>query len=306
MDDYTGACAYNGMFIVRQPNPNIQEDVSEPYLLAWMHNDEPDNPKPPTDPKLLIEGYKKMKATDPSRPVFVNFSGGNVLFKKTPRSFYDGYIKGADWIGNDFYPITGWNRPDWLFRVGEICDILKEWSRGKPQLVYIECSDQKLAWTPEETRGVSPDEMTSEIWQAVVHGAIGIVYFPQQFDRGKGFHYDATPEDVSIEMARQNKRLTDLGTVLSRPANPPGARVTVPKSFEAGWRRAADGTLYVIVINETNDLRKHEHIAVSGAPGKTAVDLWSEGHALNLVNNEFTDDFHPLEVKLYTISRAQK
>ena len=56
-------------------------------------------------------------------PIF--FGGINVylqqksaLFRKTPRVVYEQYLQSADWIGNDFYPVSGWNQPTWIPRIG--------------------------------------------------------------------------------------------------------------------------------------------------------------------------------------------
>ena len=154
-----------------------------------------------------------------------------------PKETYQAYMKSADWIGNDFYPVTGYNRPDWLWKIGAAVDQLREWSDGKPQFAFIESSPQRPELDAQNTRGVTPDELRGEIWHAVIHGVRGIVYFPQQI--GEGFRYDATPQNVALEMARQNKRLAEMQDMLASAMNPKEARSARPSR----WRSAGAFTM---------------------------------------------------------------
>src|SRR5439155_8239593 len=120
-------------------------------------------------------------------------------------------------------------------------------------------SDQHLYWTGQDERNttitndagralVSPysanndwvyssraptrAEFRGQVWDAVIHGAKGIMYFPFNFkgswdtDHGpeNATAYDGTPEDPSNniveEMKTQNGRLTALGPILLTQENP--------------------------------------------------------------------------------------
>lgn len=229
IDEWSGAAVSNGLFMIRQPRATLADDLKQPNLLALMHIDEPDLKK--VDPPVLADLYAQWKKDAPRLPVFLSVSGGGVLFRKTPRVVYQQYMDSADWIANDFYPITGWNQPTWIPRLGQAVDLCRTLSGGKPQFAFIETSSQQLAWMPKETRGVTPGELRAEIWNAIIHGVKGIIYFPQQFNP---FVYDATPSAVSVELAKQNRLLADLAPMLSQPANPKGMGVSVP----APWRPA--------------------------------------------------------------------
>jgi hypothetical protein len=266
-----------------------------------MHSDEPDVRKPPTDPKVLQEAYAEWKNAGPNVPVYVNFSGGNVLGGKVSRETYVDYMKAADWVGNDFYPVTGYNRPDWLWKVGAAVDQLREWSGGKPQFAFVESSPQRLSWTPRNTRGVTPDELRAEIWHAVIHGVKGVVYFPQQI--GEGFRYDATPQPVALEMSQQNRRLNEMGTVLASGMDPREFTVVTGKSLQVGWRVSGD-MLYVIALNFSDAAVKGMQVQVSGpglATAKTARATWAS-RDVALHGGLLTDDFGPYEVKVYEIA----
>jgi len=258
---WSDAASAKGFYYLRKPAEDLEADARDPNLLGWMHDDEPDVRKPPTDPMRLKDDYAAWKKAAPQLPVFVNFSGGNVLGGKVPKTLYLDYLKAADWVGNDFYAVTGYNRPDWLWKVGAAVDTLRDWSGGKPQFALIETSAQRLSWTPRTTRGVSPDELRAEVWHAVIHGAAGVVYFPQQI--GAGFRYDATPPKVALEMAGQNKRLTELAEVLATPANPPEYAVKCSPPMEVGWR-VSGKRLHVIALNFSDDAVKSATMDTKG------------------------------------------
>src|SRR5258706_10653364 len=172
---WSDAAAAKGFYYLRKPAEDLDADAKDPNLLGWTHDDEPDVRKPPTDPKRLQDDYAAWKKAAPQLPVFVNFSGGNVMGGKVPKALYLEYLKAADWVGNDFYPVTGYNRPDWLWKIGAAVDTLRGWSGGKPQLGLIETSAQRLSWTPRATRGGGTDELGAEVWHAGIPRASGIV-----------------------------------------------------------------------------------------------------------------------------------
>jgi hypothetical protein len=298
--DWTEAAAAKGFCYIKQPANDLAADAKDPNLLAWMHADEPDVRKPPTDPKVLAEDYAEWKKAGPNVPVFVNFSGGHVLGRRVAKETYVAYLKSADWVGNDFYAVTGYNRPDWLWKIGAAVDDLREWSGGKPQLAFIESSAQRLSWTPKETRGVTADELRAEVWHAVIHGVKGIVYFPQQI--GEGFKFDATPARVAMEMSQQNRRLNEMGAVLAGEMNPRPYALKVDEPLEAGWRVGADGRLYVIALNFSDKPVERRRIEIHGggaAAGRARVA--GESREVEVAGGAITDDFGAYEVKIYDI-----
>lgn len=299
VDDWTGTAVDNGLFMIRQPHPHIQDDVGEPYLLAWLHADEPDVRKPPADPEELAAIYAEWKKADPKKPIFLNVSGGNVLFHKVPEETYRAYFKSADWVGNDFYPVTGWADAKLMPKVGQIIDTLREWSGGKPQLAFIESSPQHLTWTPRDTPGVTPDQFRGEIWDAVIHGARGICYFPQQI--GGGFKYDNTPPEVSAEMTVQNKLLTELSPVLASEPNPAGISAAAPPPIETTVRKGPDGNIYVFALNLSPDSQKAKTVKLTGVKIDATKPLHEPSSSLIASKNELTDDFAAFQLHIYVV-----
>src|SRR6185436_2354226 len=95
------------------------------------------------------------------------------------------------------------------------------------------------------TRPPTPAEFRAEVWTAIIHGARGIFYFPHG---GLDFRPGATPELIVEEMTLQNRRITELASVLQSEINPGviGFRGGTP--LEATWRRWG-GEAYFIVLN---------------------------------------------------------
>ena len=58
-------------------------------------------------------------------------------------------MKGADWVGNDLYPITAHNRASALDAPGLAVQRLAQWSGGKREFAVLEASDQQLPGHPE-------------------------------------------------------------------------------------------------------------------------------------------------------------
>jgi hypothetical protein len=297
VDDWNAAAVGNGLFMVRQPRANLRDDADEEYLLAWMQPDEPDQKK--IDPEDLQTQYKLWKQTAANRPVLLNVSGGDLLFKKTSKAQYAEYFKAADWIGNDFYPVTGWNQPTWIPRMGQAVDQCRQISGGKPQFAFIETSNQQLAWLPKTVRGVTAGELRAEVWHAVIHGVKGIVYFTQQFNP---FKFDATPAVVSAEMARQNRLLTLSAPYLAGEMNPKGMTASVNPPMEVGWRKGADGKVLVVVLNLSDKPQVGQPVTMTGdfKQGKATV-LKEDDRSVNVTPHGFVDDFEAFGVHVYEL-----
>jgi hypothetical protein len=297
LDQWSDAAARNGLWMIRQPKSSAREDRDTPYLLAWMQQDEPDVHS--TAGNELNKLYEDLKAVESTRPIFLNISGGNLIFNKTPRSTYQKYFGAADWIGNDLYPVTGWDQPTWLPRVGEAVDMARTISGGKPQFAFIETSQQRLGWTPKNTPGVTPAQLRVEIWDAVIHGVKGIVYFSDQFNP---FNYDGTPSAVSIEMTHNNELLAELAPELVNTTNAPHMTVSVNSPLEAAWRVGADGTAYVMVLNLSPNHQADASIRLSGLAAGAVRLLNQDRQSLSIGNNGFTDSFAGYDLHIYAIT----
>jgi hypothetical protein len=286
---WNAALVQNGLFTIRKPQGDLGRDAKDRRLLAWMFGDEPDlhdkRGKAGNDPATLQAQYSELKAAAPNKPVLINFSGGDVrgAWQKggEAKQKYSSYAQAADWICHDLYPVTGWARPDWIdlsrpielppereperYTVGWTTDALRAISGGKPQLAIIECSNQNLPWLKaDKRRGVTADEFRGQLWHAIIHGAVGIGYFPQQI--GGGFHFDAMTSEVEREMMVQNRKIAAHSQVLLSP----GQRLEVAAPFEVATRTYKNRA-YEFVLNYSS--RPAQYAGQNYAPYEVRITV---------------------------------
>jgi hypothetical protein len=78
-----------GMLLFCEQNKAALAYKDDPTIVGWMHGDEPDNAQEivdratgkrryglPIPPARIVEGYRKLKAADPTRPVILNLGQG--------------------------------------------------------------------------------------------------------------------------------------------------------------------------------------------------------------------------------------
>jgi hypothetical protein len=243
--DWRAELERHGLYAIRRPHGALRRDARDPRLLAWMHVDGPDAANGYVAPAILRRRYRRWKKAAPRLPAFLNFCGACVLGPNHPVRRYQAWIAASDWVSNDFYPITGQGHPDWIDlrrdpapRMGLILDRLGAWSRGKWQIEIVEAG----RFGPGAHRAATPAELRGMVWHSIIHGASGIVYFPQRV-RGH-FEFDAAPPRLVAEMTRVNRAIARLAPVLlSR-----GERTPVPRPFERATRRYR-GRVYTIVLD---------------------------------------------------------
>lgn len=209
----------NGLKVIREPQTDLTLDAKDPNLLAFELGDEPDLHSIPIG--VLPAKAKTLKIAAPSKLIFVNVSGGDLLGRKNYP--YADYFNAADIVSHDIYPVTGWNMPDWIdlqttgnnhWNAGSAIDAIRKIAPSNAlQLAYIETSNQGLSWVPNE-RAVTQDEFRGEIWDAIIHGADGIIYFPEVI---QPWNFDGTGKDVAIEMVKQNQLISKLSDILLSP-----------------------------------------------------------------------------------------
>lgn len=206
---WTAAATAAEMFQIREPVGDPATDAGNPYLLAWSFPDEPDlKGITPAAMKAARDATAKAAAVR-SVPWFLNLAGGmvmNLVPNSPPQVAYQALMANADWIANDLYPIAGWDGAIDLFQAGAAVDRLRDWSGGKPQLMYVECSRQGLTWLKDGGRCVTQAELRLLLLQAQSRQLKGIIYFPLQPQ--SGFRWDASPPEIKCEMLAANRRLT--------------------------------------------------------------------------------------------------
>lgn len=286
-----------GLPLIRQPLDKPSDDIGNPALLAWSHNDEPDLKTDTTPPSMLKATYDAWKKVDPTRLVFVNISGWNLWnmpsSSKCDVACYKQIAQAADWIGNDYYPV---NLAQDVDLVGKAVSKAREISGDKPQLAYIEASDQELPWAPAGKAPTGP-QLHAEIWDAIVHGARGICYFPQKI--GGGFSYDNSTPEIQAEMTKQNALLKEIGGHLQGEIDPAPYKATVAAPLEAGWRTDA-GKTYFIVVNLKSAAVTGATITLGGVTATTAA-VHGESRSVSITGGAIKDDFAGYAFHVYEV-----
>jgi hypothetical protein len=268
-------------------------------LLGWAQKDEPDLSNHSPNPAVNIDIYQNWKAIGPAKPVWINFAGPNVTVGGAD---YRQWVKGGDWIASDWYPIN-WARYNNIGFTGQAIDKLRKDSNGVPKkfLAYIETSWQRLS---PGTRGPTRDEFRGSVWDAIVHGAGGIIYFPQVVPNasvGGSFSYDGTPADVVAEMTSVDAQIQSYARVLNSTYNPSSRNLTSSNgAIEATWRVMQDGD-YFFVLNLSGNTLTGVPLNLTGlTQGVTSLAVLGENRSETLVGtNQIIDNFSPYQVHVY-------
>jgi hypothetical protein len=315
-----------GLRVIRRPLGAPSSDRGRTDLLAWSLPDEPDveanNAPCGGNCVSLIESMSaQWRAADPTRPIFVNIAGPNVM---QPRACdycngpgdeapsadcypdndqcYPRILATADWVSQDIYPVTGW-LPDEAMRdditvVGRTLDRIGDWT-DQPKFAIVELSDQRLNFNGAGTRGPTADEVRAEVWHAIIHGARGIFYFPQAFNP---FEWVAVPSEVVAEMVVQHELLDALGPLVQADIDPDVVSVVVDAPLEVTWR-VTDGSVWLFVLNTANAPGTATIRVAGDLAGDEAV-TYAEDRVVAHTDGTLTDAFDPLQVHIYVLQRA--
>lgn len=298
LDEWTNYCVQKGLYMIRQARPNPADDINQPYLLAWAHPDEPEiTTKYP--PATIQARYDALKAADPNRPVWTNYSGGYVNHWQgnLSQSNYNPFLNATDWASSCIYPVAGWDRPNDLDAPGKAVDRLEKWTQGKPQFAVLETSDQELSWGPKEMPGPTAGQFRAEFWDSIIRGARGIVYFPQKFE--PNFSYDNTPQVIVDEMILQQNRVKSIEKAILSPSDPPSLGLTAGGTLEGTWR-FYNGKSYFIVLNNSSKATT-QSVSFSGTGKASSADVHGESRTVSLTNGSFSDTFAPYETHIYVV-----
>jgi hypothetical protein len=297
LEQWTQVANDNGLKYMREPLANPSLDVNDPNLLTWLYPvDEPDlvtldQALPPAKAEFNL-----LRSIDPTRPIATTYAGGYMLqwLQGRDKAYYDALAQYTDWVMPCIYPVTGWNLPERINGVGNLVDLMKQWYPQKRNIAYIETSNQDLTFVGPQERGVTPDELRGEVWDAVIHGATGVVYFPQALTH---FNYDATPPDVAAEMTVQNARLAKYGTALLTTENPAGTSISA-SGIETCWR-IYNGKKYYFSLNLSPTAVNNVNLATTGLNPSQSLVVDGEGRNVTLQNGNIVENFKPFECHVY-------
>jgi hypothetical protein len=304
---YCNAAQAQGAYAVPSWNAGEVASVkSHPAMLGWVFGDEPDLSSNKVTPSAIRLHYDSIKAVDQTHPAFLTITTGFYSGDGLPAwmngsdSMYYSYPKYTDLIGFDYYPVYGWCRPDWVYKVGDSQNelVTKYTSNRKSTYQWIECVNTAGQWCSIPSRGTDdgpyPYEITDEVWLAIVNGANAIGYFTHSW-KCPGYS-QCCISDSQIAMLKQvNGRITALTGPLCSPDSK--IAVTVQGSDTKGkiefCAKEFGGSLYVIaasVINLTGARDTQQAtITVPGLRG--TVTVFDENRTITAAGSSFSDKF---------------
>jgi len=319
-EEQLGELKKQGMLVVCSQNAVGREHLNDPTILAWMHGDEPDNAQrvrgqkgygPPIEPAKIVADYQRIKAADPSRPVFLNLGQGvawdNYIGRGVRRNHpedYAEYVKGCDIASFDIYPACHDN-PEVAGKLWFVADgvsRLRTWA-GDSRLVWncIECTRIHNATTK-----ATPAQVKAEVWMSIVRGSKGIIYFCHEWEPRfveAGLLADA---EMLKEVTAVNEQIQRMAPVLNSAGVADAVMIESSKPsvpIEALVKRYA-GSLYVFAVS----MRGEDATATFKLARLTAnasARVLGEERVVEVSGGTFRDSFAPWGVHVYQIDEGR-
>jgi hypothetical protein len=290
-------------------------------IVGWMHGDEPDNAQslgrdmgygPPILPEKIVDNYRQIRAKDSTRPVLLNLSQGVAWDNWRGRGIrtrhpedYREYANGADIVSFDIYPAIH-QKPEVAGKlefVGRGVERLVRWTDGrKPIWSCIECTHIDNPFVKP-----TPQQVRSEVWMALIHGARGLIYFVHEFK--PAFKESALLDDAEMLTAVTsiNAQVRELAPVLNSPTIIGGATV---KSFEeqapiALMLKQHGGRTFIFAVNMGNFATQANFAFRESMTGAgSSVSVRGESRSVSLLKDGFVDQFEPYQVHIYELSAS--
>jgi len=267
----------------------------------------PPRNEPRAWPPETLEKYKKMKAADASRPIFMTLTSNfHPHFKKWPEaqrlSIYPQYCQAADVLGYDIYPIYGWNKPEWIHLVQEATALLAKMSGPRPVYAWIETS-KGGQWTGplERQHDVTPAHIKAEVWMSITGGATAIGYFTHIWK--PSYNQFGVPDENRKALRGINDQITRLAPAILGEKPTTAVRIETEGDVKVDlMARQHDGNLYLFAVNYDERYTPTEAtISVAGLAGGTRVSVVDEDRTIRSGAGSLVDAFEPLAVHIYRI-----
>jgi hypothetical protein len=304
-----------GMLLIAAPSARALQFKNRPTIVGWMQRDEPDNAQslgrgkgygPPIPAADIVARYSETRRADPDRPVLLNLGQGvawDGYFGRGVRTNhpedYPEYVKGCDIASFDIYPATH-ERPEIagnLWYVPQGVERLRQWtSGGKDVWCCIETTRIE-----NERRKPTVEQVRSEVWMALIHGARGIIYFAHEF---KPRFIEAgllSDEAMARGVTEINRQIRELAPVLNSP-DPAGVVTIASANDQVPIRSLVKqyaGRTYLFAVA----MRDGETTAKFALPGtgRAHVEVLGEGRAIDAGGTAWEDRFAGYQVHLYQI-----
>lgn len=281
-----------------------------PAFIGWHTTDEPELTNQATGtmfftPEEMLASFAKIRSADATHPAFLNlgcgvaherFTGGVASDEQ-----YRKYAAACDILCFDVYPCNslGADGPNRLYMVAKGIDRLRKWG-GPNKRVWAWIEANKFTGAEQkDSRSPTPQEVKSEIWMALVHGANGYGFFCHSFAPPMKVS-GITPEMMQA-LKTINAEVKSLAPVLNSPtvANAVKVEADTDGRVDVMVKKVA-GATYLFAINmRPRPLQARLTVA---KVGETTATVLFENRKVELKSGIFSDSFGPFAVHAYQIS----
>jgi hypothetical protein len=251
--------------------------------------------------------YRKIKGGDPTRPVFVTFTAHFMrefdrFDQAAKQRLYPEYVKSCDVAGFDVYPIFGWNKPEWLYRVADgVSELRSIAGPRRPLYAWIETNKGSRWVSAERQIDVKPADTRAEVWMALIRGATAIGYFTHRWT--PNYKQFAPEGEMVAELKRLNEQLTRLApAILAGPAD-----VKVGMTMSGGLPCHFKATrlepdLYIFAQNiDMGRNAATAAISIDRLQAGRKIEVMDEARTITAEDGRFSDRFEALAEHVYRV-----
>ena len=267
--------------------------------------------KPYTVPRSTVEQvaaeYRKIKAADASRPIFVTFTAHfmkaftDKYDAATKRKLYPGFIQSCDVAGYDIYPIFGWSKPEWLGRVADgVSELCALAGPKRPVYAWIETNVGSRWVSPSRQKPLLPKHTRAEVWMAIIRGATAIGYFTHQWR--PSYRQFAPTDAMRTELKRLDEQIARLApAILADPAKTK-IEMTMPDGIPCHVKATRSAEALTLFAQNT-DLERPgtATFTIEGLKPGATVQVVDENRTITAQEGSFADSFEPLAEHIYRL-----
>lgn len=309
--DWLDALQKEGMYgVIAYSDASAKARLHEhPAMIGWHVADEPDQSKegvPAVGYDELAVILAKVRALEPAKPLMMNLSCGVADERWIGRGLkdedYPRYCSLADVVSYDIYPCNslGADGPERFHMVAKGMDRLTKWTAGRKPLWFILEVNRFSEEAVADSRSPTPEEVKTQMWMAIVHGARGLTFFCHSW------YQTMTWGRIAPEMREALTRATAEIHSLAAVINSPTVEGKVKVATSLGSRvdvlvKEHGGSLYIFAVNMYRRPEKAT-FSIEGLGDATAEVLF-EDRKLQVTGGKLTDEFAPYAVHRYRVAR---
>jgi len=289
-----------------------------PALLFWEMEDEPaftwNSASPRVKPEPVIQSYEIIKQEDPEHLLYMNHGPVNLV------TTLQKYNSATDVVACDIYPVvphcikvTYALFPDglqgdllntYVSQVGEYIDKMRQVAGpNRPVFAVL----QGFAWEmlkeatkrdPKMIRYPTYEESRFMAYNAIIHGATGIIYW--------GTDFTPQPSPFWTDLKKVTQELNEMHKVLSALT----INLKIDKiyhelgnSVDAGVEilvKEVEGNIYLLTANADKNIVK---LTIKGLDGYRKSEVLYENRTIEIINGQLTDEYEPFDVHIYKLTK---